>query len=156
MADTRNDLKIKVMKETDVGGVLHLIATVWGDEVLEAAEEDLRAMFHYSSAAPEYVIAVLDGEVVGLCGHGQSLRDWNVQAIFWVSVAPDKQRRGIGSILMERVIQSICSDQNARAVELTTQSPKYFERHGFRSLYDFIAPNNTDPYYVMVLKVNGG
>ncbi len=152
------DLEIRVMKEDDVENVLRLIVTVWGYRLLEDAEKDLRAMFHYSSTAPAYTLAVSDGEVVGLCGHGPTLRDWNVQAVFWVTVAPERQRQGIGSLLMGRVIQDIRSDESARAIELTTQSPEYFKRHGFSASYQFLGsdPEDPRPYHVMFLKINTG
>jgi N-acetylglutamate synthase-like GNAT family acetyltransferase len=110
---------------------------------------EMEAMFKNYTVKPQYVIAEDKGEILGFAGYIQSWMDYNIYNIFWVNVAPAYQRKGVGSALVEKIINTI-KKKNASMILLTTSKPKFYsKKFKFKTLSKF----NDDKYNLMSLKL---
>ncbi|MCW5665030.1 MAG: GNAT family N-acetyltransferase [Piscinibacter sp.] len=78
---------------------------------------------------PTYLLAVSNGEVVG-CAGAEVYGD--IALLRSVAVAPGLQRRGIGQLLVERLLLEASRRQIRRLYLLTVTAPEYFARYGFK------------------------
>lgn len=76
-----------------------------------------------------YLLAVGHGEVLG-CAGAEVYGD--IALLRSVAVAPGLQRRGIGRMLVERLIEEAGQRRIRRLYLLTVTAPEYFARYGFR------------------------
>lgn len=76
-----------------------------------------------------YLLAVSNAEVVG-CAGAEVYGD--IALLRSVAVAPGLQRRGIGRLLVERLLLEATRRQIRRLFLLTVTAPEYFARYGFR------------------------
>lgn len=76
-----------------------------------------------------YLLAVSHGDVVG-CAGAEVYGD--IALLRSVAVAPGRQRRGIGRMLVERVLLEAMRRQIRRLFLLTVSAPEYFARYGFK------------------------
>lgn len=78
-----------------------------------------------------YLLATSDGELVGCAGaelYG------TVALLRSVAVAPGLQNRGIGRLLVERLLHEARARDIAALYLLTVSAPEYFARYGFRRI----------------------
>ncbi|HEY4082489.1 MAG TPA: arsenic resistance N-acetyltransferase ArsN2 [Burkholderiaceae bacterium] len=76
-----------------------------------------------------YLLALSNGEVVGSAGaeiYGA------IALVRSVAVAPGLQKRGIGRLLLERLIQEARSRNASALYLLTVTAPEYFAQYGFK------------------------
>lgn len=78
---------------------------------------------------PTYLLAVSNGEVVG-CAGAEVYGD--IALLRSVAVAPGLQRKGIGQLLIERLLHEATRRQIRRIFLLTVTAPEYFSRFGFK------------------------
>ncbi len=94
-------------------------------------------MFRNVITRPNYIVAEEKGEVLGFGGYIQSWMDYNVYHIFWVNVRPDKQRKGIGTAIVKKLIE-IINNKKAFMILLTTSKPKFYaKKFKFKTLVKF-------------------
>lgn len=70
----------------------------------------------------------------------QSWMDYNIYQIFWVNVVPERQRQGIGKMLVAKIIAEIKKKKNAHLILLTATNPNalyYKDKFGFKLLEPF-------------------
>ena len=105
----------------------------------KASALEMRAMFGSSPIRPVYYVAEEKGQIVGLIGTTLSWMSYDIYQIFWVNVLPERQRSGIGSLLIEHAIDQIGKNKNASLVQLTgaPQKAPFYRRFGFRKVLTF-------------------
>jgi len=80
----------------------------------------------------------------------QSGIDYAIYQIFWVNVTPERQRQGIGKMLIRKIITEIQKDKKAKLILLSTTSPKYYTQHfKFKKINSFKGNNHI--HYLMSL-----
>ena len=97
------------------------------------AEADLVEALRASGVSLVSLVAEADGEIIGhilfspvlLNGHA----DLNLMSLGPMAVAPDRQRKGVGSALVRQGLMC-CKDLGARAVVVVGHS-EYYPRFGF-------------------------
>ena len=127
-------LFVRRLRILDIPAVAAIVGQNYGSRYRKSAEREIREMFGKALIRPLFLVAVLDGKVVGLAGFMESWMDYHVFSIFWVNVPPGLQKCGIGKSLVAEAIRRIRKKRPARLIQLTTSSPKYYSRHfGFRT-----------------------
>ena len=85
---------------------------------------------HVEKNLPEFIVAVLDGKVVGCA----CLDIGDVVELRSIAVLPEYRNRGIGSRLVDSVLKRAAKLTDT--VYLRTTSPGFFEKKGFKRLAD--------------------
>jgi predicted N-acetyltransferase YhbS len=130
---------IRLMRVEDAPHAAAIIGKNYSQEWEKRATPELREMFSEAVIRPMYYVCEDAGSIIGLAGFIQSWMDYNVFQIFWVNVAPERQREGIGRELVWTLIDEIKKREEASLIQLTTDSPRYYSAHfGFKSVDSFM------------------
>lgn len=134
-------MNIRPLRESEIGDVSRIVGRNWGEEYVAVSRKEFEAMFTEGVLKPSYIVAEQEKRIVGVAGYVQSWMDYRVYQMFWVNVLPELRGQGIGTSLIERVIQDVKSqegaDRKASTILITATRPDYFERFGFKTLYSF-------------------
>jgi N-acetylglutamate synthase-like GNAT family acetyltransferase len=136
------------MKQSDIKTAASIVGQNYSSSYQRLARKEMKAMFIKGVYVPVYMVAEEGGKVIACAGYIQSWMDYNIYHIFWVNVAPAYQRQGIGQLLVKRVLDYI-KKKDAALVLLTTKTPKFYNRLGFKKLFKF---RWTDHLMVLRLK----
>jgi amino-acid N-acetyltransferase len=114
-----------------------------------AAREDVdrmvRIIAHYASqglmlprshsalleALSNYLVADVDGEIIGCGGLDQYTKD--TAEIYGLATSPGKSIRGTGSALVEALIEKARTEKISQVFALTL-APAFFQKMGFRTV----------------------
>lgn len=131
--------RIRPLKSSEVDTVAQIATEAYSDAAYgKLAKKDLLDMFSNSSSKPSFFVAESKGKIVGFAGYMMSWADWRVYDIFWVTVLPEYQRRGVGKKLMKTILNKLRKDKGVMLVELTSSLPMYFASNfGFRMRQQF-------------------
>ena len=136
-------MKIRLLRKGEAREAAAIVGKNYSRKFESLAREEMEDMFNKGGGPrPIYFIAEEHGKIIGVAGYIQSWMDYNVYQIFWVNVAPGHQRKGIGKMLMERLIKEIRRRKNAHLILLTADAkknlPGYYVHHlGFKTLQVF-------------------
>lgn len=109
-----------------------------------------------ASALSLSLVVQEEGEIVGHIGFSpvfleDGSEDWF--ALGPLSVRPDRQRRGVGSLLVRQGLSALESLNAAGC--LLVGSPRYYPKFGFRQATQMLYPG-TPAEYLMYLPLRGG
>ena len=123
-------MRIRRAEDTDQVEVYQVHLAAFGQTV----EADLNRSLHSGGHVPEALslVAEVDGTIVGhvVCSRGQ-LGDTIVMGLGPIGVLPEHQRTGVGSALMQAVIDA--ADTLGEPMLVLLGSPDYYSRFGFVS-----------------------
>ena len=130
-------IEIRDERASDAEGVHRVVATAFGrmDEV--ALVEELRRSGDYVVS----LVAAEDGEIAGHVLLSKMEAPFPALALAPVSVAPARQRRGIGSALVRRAVER--ARKEGWAAIFVLGEPGYYGRFGFDAA---AAAGFTSPY----------
>lgn len=132
-------MNIRTLQEADIPAAAAIVGKNYSPKDGESATREFQDMFGSAAIKPRYVVAEKEGNIIGVAGFTQSWMDYNVYNIFWVNVDPNHQRKGVGKLLMQRIIDEIKAQPDSRLILLTTDSPAYYQEHfQFEDLYTFM------------------
>ncbi|MHA2638088.1 MAG: GNAT family N-acetyltransferase [bacterium JZ-2024 1] len=123
---------------------------------LAVAQEVFTAALEPSSGY-EAFLARSDGQVIGVVCFGKNPMTDNVYDLYWIAVAPEFQRGGIGLNLIKFVQEEVRKRKGRKIVVETSSLPSYeparrlYEKAGFCEaavLRDFYAPSNHKVFYI--------
>lgn len=123
-------MKVRAEKPEDVEGVRRVNIAAFGRESEANLVEQLRGV-----ASTFSFVAVESKEIIGhiffspVALQGPCADDWLVLGLAPVSVLPDYQRQGIGSLLIQQGLEK-CARLGCKAV-VVLGSPEYYPRFGF-------------------------
>lgn len=116
---------VRRARTSDVPGIKSLVDLYAGKILLE---KNLVTLYE---AVQEFWVAELDGELVG-CGALHVL--WaDLGEVRTVAVHPDVKGKGVGRLIVDRLVQTARELQLRRVFVLTFEVP-FFERHGFAEI----------------------
>jgi predicted N-acetyltransferase YhbS len=107
---------------------------VVAEEVIDAYLDDPQHSGYFS------LVAELDGAVVGYICFGPTPLTEGTWDIYWMAVAPDRRRQGIGSALMKAAEEPIRRAGGRLSMIETSSSPAYestrrfHTKHGYETL----------------------
>ncbi len=137
-------MRIAKLSRAEVVACSKIVGQNYTKEYQARVKRELGAMFSNKVSPPAYLVAKEKGKVLGFAGYIQSWMDYHVYQIFWVNVRPELQHRGIGIALVKAIIKEIKEKKGsdtARLILLTTTSPSFYTRLGFRTLAKMKKPN---------------
>lgn len=129
---------VRPERADDFDEIRRVVAAAFGSDVEAELVDLIRASEHY---IPELsLVAELDGEIVGHVMISRAhlvdgSRRHVAHTMAPVAVAPDHQRRGVGSALIRRGIE--LADEMRLPLILLEGSPKYYPRFGFEHSVQF-------------------
>ena len=119
-------MKIRPAEHHDVHTIVRIIAHY-------ASQGLMLPRSHGAMAAnlPHYLVADLDGQVIG-CG-GLEPYSADVAEIYGLATAPGSSARGTGSAIVQALIQK-AREENISHVFALTLAPAFFQKMGFRNV----------------------
>lgn len=105
-----------------------------GERNRKLAHDYIVCMFSADYRKPTFVVAEIDGEIVGAAAYSEELFTTNTWGISWVSVHAKHRNQGIGQKLVKACLQQIeLSAQKTVSVILCTYPDKtgLYEKLGF-------------------------
>jgi len=147
-------INIRAMNQEDKPSIMQILrstAEFKRSEVI-VAEEVIDSYLSDSYRSGYHIlVAELNSTIAGYICFGSTPLTEGTWDIYWVVVAPDKQRKGAGSALLESAEKSIRETGGRLAIIETSSTPAYGKtrhfhiRHGYEiiaSLPDFYAPGD--------------
>ena len=119
-------MKIRPAAQQDVHTIVRIIAHYASQGLMLP-----RSHGALSASLEHYVVADLNGEVVG-CG-GLELYSSDVAEIYGLATAPQNSLRGTGSAIVQALIEK-ARTENLSQVFALTLVPGFFEKMGFRTV----------------------
>lgn len=119
-------MKIRAATHNDVPSMVRLIGHYASEGLMLP-----RSSNAVTASLPEYIVADLDGEIVG-CGALQQYSDDSAE-IYGLATDPKCSPRGTGTALVEALIQKARSESIARVFAMTL-APGFFLRMGFHTV----------------------
>ena len=116
-------LRIRPARTADVRAIRALVDTYAPDRRLLS-----KATVTLYEAVPEFVVGELDGEVVG-CGAVHVMWE-DLAEVRTVAVDPTLRGKGVGSVMLEHLLQR-ARDLGVKRVFCLTFETEFFGRHGF-------------------------
>ena len=143
---------IRHATKKDVSQMLKIIGVNNPKYPVSVARKEIMEMFSGALHKPIYLVMEDKKEVIGLGGFVRSWIDNKVVNIFWINVKSEYQGNGIGSKLIEGLIEEIgkLGKPVAKMVTLSTNKPKFYGKFGFKK----ISPKY-DGNYILMGKVLG-
>lgn len=128
-------MEIRVLREDEIDAAADLMAANYSDhpEYRKKARREIASMFVDHPVQPKFVVAVEGEELLGFAGVAPSWFDYGVWEIMWVNVRQEHQGKGIGTRLVEKLIQ-IARAADRKMIVLSCTAPAFYERFGFRVL----------------------
>lgn len=147
---------IRPMKKSEAGIASKIIGNNYSKSWELTSLKELNAMFNNKVIPPKYLVSEDKGKIVGLGGYIQSWMDYHVYNIFWINVEKSNQHKGIGTKIVQEIINNIknIKDKESKAtlILLTCTQENYnfyHKKFKFRSLARF----GKKKYYLMGLNV---
>jgi GNAT superfamily N-acetyltransferase len=136
---------IRDLKLTDLDVVRSIVKQNWNENVSYKATSEIREMFNpYAKSKPHYLVAEVEGEVVGYAGFRDAWLMSHAYELIWINIRRDHQLQGIGSALTKARIDRI-KQMGGQIILLMTQKPDAFR--GFDKL------QNMDGWWLMSMKL---
>ena len=127
---------IRPIEVKDVIACHAIVLDNWEAVVAERFKHELDMAFNTTLKwPPEYFVYEsysLDGvlEIIGFAGIMPSFLKEGVWDLVWVNVARDCQRIGVGTDLVDYIIDLV-KERKGIAIHLMTEKPEFFGRFGF-------------------------
>ena len=119
-------MKIRPAENTDIHTIVRMIAHYASQGLMLP-----RSHGALTEALPHYLVADLNGEVVG-CG-GLEPYSTDVAEIYGLATAPDNSPRGTGSAIVQALIDK-ARTKNISHVFALTLAPGFFQKMGFKTV----------------------
>ncbi len=141
-------VSMRLMRKDDIATAVDMVMQNYHDPIYaENARKELLEMFTESVIRPTYVVAEEGGKVIGFAGFTESWMDYHICEIFWVNVAPGRQRTGVGKRLIEKILELIKQRGTRTDLVQLTARPEvkgyYAHNFGFKDMTKFGPKNYT-------------
>jgi len=128
----QDDYEIRDAVLWDIVPCEQLVRETWGDKSADRLRSQFAECMRGGEYAPKFWIATVGlDKFVGFCSARKSMLMAGFWEFIWVAVHPEHHGKGVGTKLTEHRLEH-ARWQNATAVLLVTQKPKYFNRFGFK------------------------
>ena len=137
-------INIRVMTPEDKPGIMQILRNtsefkpfevVTAEEVIDSYLSDPRQSGYH------ILVAELDSAIVGYICFGLAPLTEGTWDIYWMAVAPDRKRQGIGGVLLKSAEENIREAEGRLSIIETSSTPAYVNTRQFysRQGYETIA-----------------
>jgi GNAT superfamily N-acetyltransferase len=128
-------MEIRLLRPEEVELATQLMAGNYPDhpEYAVKARSEIASMFVEHPVRPQFVVAMEGDTMIGFAGIAPSWFDYGVWEILWVNVIGEQQGKGVGTQMVQYVIDMARAEKRDMIV-LSCTAPKFYERFGFRVL----------------------
>lgn len=132
-------MKIRLLTKEDLVSIAEIVRLNYSKKYEKLATSEVKEMFNKSSMRPKYYVAENQQNVIGFGGYNQSMIDYGIYQMFWVNVHPKWQRKGIGKLLVTKVITDIKRRKDSNLIILTADTTNgnevyYNKNFGFKRI----------------------
>lgn len=129
-------MKIRRATIKDISQILEIIKINSPKYPQDIAKKEIKEMFSGALHKPNYLVMEQNKEIVAFGGFIRSWIDSMIFNIFWVNTNPKYKGQGIGSKLMNELINRIKETKNppAKMIIISTKIPSYYKRFGFKEI----------------------
>lgn len=132
-------MKIRLLTKEDLDSIAEIVRLNYAKKYEKLATAEVNEMFNKSSMAPKYYVAENQKIIIGFAGYNQSMIDYGIYQMFWVNVHPKWQKKGIGKLLVSKVITEIRRKKDSNLIILTADNTKgnevyYKKNFGFKRI----------------------
>lgn len=132
---------IRKLEKSDVEFVVEIVRKNYSLLEAKQAKLEILEMFKNGVIKPQYFVA----ESKGIVGFGGFIKSWmndGVYNIFWINVAPEEQKKGVGKSLVQKLIVEIKKKKDSKLILLTADTTKgndkyYGNLFGFKKIESF-------------------
>lgn len=142
-------MEIRPLRLGDIDACWDLVNRNWGfDAAQRFARQAGEAFGGKEEFAPVFVVAEGDLGVIGFAAYQPSMKMKGSYDFIWIAIHPKYQKMGVGKLLTDWRVEHI-RQRGGTMIELVTQKPDYFSRHGFFKLH------HLDNGWYLMLKIIG-
>ncbi|MBR9701782.1 GNAT family N-acetyltransferase [Candidatus Pacearchaeota archaeon] len=144
-------MKIRKATKKDIPKMFEIFKLNGSKYPKNLALKELNEMFSKSLIKPTYIVVEDKKEIIAFGGFIPSWIDNMVFNIFWVNTNPKYQSQGVGSRLMNDLINRIKRTKNIKTkmILISTKIPEFYKKFGFKK----VAPKYDGDYILMVKKL---
>ena len=145
-------MRFRKAKKEDISKMFEILKINSPKYPRKLAFQELNEMFSKSLFKPTYIVAEDKKEILAFGGFIPSWIDNKVFNIFWVNTNPKYKNQGVGSKLIEDLINRIKATKNIKAkmILISTKIPVFYKKFGFKRL----TSNYDKNYILMSLNLN--
>lgn len=145
---------IKLLDESWLLDGVHLISNEWGREY---SAYFLNEMTHLLKTPYAVLLGAVnqENELCGITVINKAEMDFAYWSITWVLVSPECRSLGLGKRLVQAAETHAVSDRvnypvgssKRLVIQLTTSSPAFYEKLGYRRIFDDLMVKNIEPEF---------
>lgn len=143
-------MKIRKATKKDIFQMMEIIRSNSPRYPKNIAKKEIEEMFSQSLYKPTYLVIEDGKKVIAFGGFVRSWADGLIFNLFWVNVNPKNKGRGIGTKLIEELINKIKNlkeKPKAKLIILATKIPSFYKKFGFE-----IITNKYDKNFILMEK----
>jgi len=141
-------MKIRKATKKDISEMMRIIVINSPSYPKNIAKKEIEEMFSKSLYKPTYLVIEENKRVIAFGGFIRSWMDSMIFNLFWVNTNPKNKGIGIGTKLIEELIneiKKIKEKPKAKLIILSTKIPSFYKKFGFK-----ILTNKYDGDYVLM------
>lgn len=135
-------MQIREATQDDIIGIVYVQATTWltqyPSEEMDISEADIRTIdwqasipgWHHMIKSPDYSVWVAEEEGL-VYGFAVLTHDRSRAELYALYVLPEHQEQGIGSSLMDTLLQDLEEDLFLHVATYNQRAQEFYNRHGF-------------------------
>lgn len=129
-------MKFRKAKKEDISKMFEILKINNPKYPKNLASQELNEMFSQSLIKPTYIVVEDKKEILAFGGFISSWVDNMVFNIFWVNTNLEYKNQGVGSRLMEDLINRIKKTKNIKAkmILISTKIPAFYKKFGFKKI----------------------
>ncbi len=143
-------ITIRPFLHNDKPDIMRILRAVpeFKPEEVDVAEEVIDCYLDDPQASDYYVlVAELGSAVAGYVCFGPTPMTEGTWDIYWIAVAPDKQGKQIGGVLLETAEKSISAAKGRLAIIETSSLPSYARTRGFYTRHSYETAARIPDFY---------
>jgi len=129
-------MRFRKAKKEDISKMFEILKINSPKYPKKLAFQELNEMFSKSLLKPTYIVIEDKKEILAFGGFIYSWIDNMVFNIFWVNTNPKYKSQGVGSKLMNDLIDRIKKTKNIKAkmILISTKIPNFYKKFGFKKV----------------------
>jgi len=130
-------MKIRLLKKNEINKVVKIVKENYSEKWAKIYKPEIFAMFNNKESRPKYFVVEENKKLIGFAGYCQSWMDYQIYEITWINIIPEFQHKGIGTLLILKLIQKIKKEKTCSKpclILLTCENKliNFYTKFGFK------------------------